>query len=604
MENKKMWPQYTQKMIENITKILESGKVNQWTGSKVDEFEKKYSNYFGIKYSVAVMNGTVALDLCLKAIDIKLGDEIIVTPRSFIASASTISNHGGIPVFVDIDSSTQNITLENIKKGFSNKTKAVILVHLAGIPCDCTEITEWCHQNNIYVIEDCAQAHGAKYNNQYAGTFGDINAWSFCQDKIISTGGEGGMVTTNNEELFKKAWSYKDHGKSYDKIFINNNDFVPGFFRYVHDNIGTNWRMTEYQASLGIDSLELLDEWVKIRRRNAQILSSCLIKYPFIKILDYHDKYYHSYYKYYFYVDDEVLGFKQIRNLIIKKFIDNGIVASQGSCSEIYNEICYQNNKHIYRIAMDCINSKKIFDQCVVLQVDPTFTKEIMDDLIKKIDIILTDLSDNMLFIIGCGQHSKVVTDVAIDSKYNLLGYIDDNYENLTNYEYRNFKCIGTLNDIATHKVYCKWICGIGDISARNKIIQKIGSIIKPISLIHTSAIISPTSIINNGTLVMPRVVINSNSKINDHCIINTAAIIEHDCIIGHNTHIAPNSTICGGVDIGNNVLFGAGSVSKNSTHNKKIKIGNNVTIGCGSVITKSIEDNTVIFGNQNSPNF
>jgi sugar O-acyltransferase (sialic acid O-acetyltransferase NeuD family) len=596
MENKKVWPQYTEKMKQNITQILESGKVNQWTGTKVKEFEKKYTEYFNVKYAVAVTNGTVALDLCLKAIDIKSNDEIIVTPRSFVASASSISSCGGIPVFVDIDTQTQNITLENIKKGVSNKTKAVILVHLAGLSCDCTEIVEWCHQNNIYVIEDCAQAHGAKYNNQYVGTFGDINAWSFCQDKIISTGGEGGMITTNNEELFKKAWSYKDHGKNYDKIFKDTKDSIPGFFRYVHDSIGTNWRMMEFQASIGIDSLELLNDWVKIRQRNAKILSECLKKYSFIKILEYPDKYYHSYYKYYFYIDDNVLGFKQIRNLIIKKFIENGINANQGSCSEIYNEKCYQNNNN-HRIAMDCINAKKVFEQCIILQIDPTYTEEIMTDLIQKINIVLTELSNNMLFIIGCGQHSKVVTDIAIDSKYNFLGYLDDNYNNMKDYEYRKFKCIGTIDDILTHKICCKWICGIGDTNIRNKIIDKIENKIEPISIIHTSAIISPTVTIKSGTIIMPRVVINSDTKISHHCIINTGAIIEHDCTIGKNTHIAPNSTICGGIEIGDNVLFGAGSVSKNSTHNKKIKIGNNVTIGCGSVITKCIEDNVIVYG-------
>jgi sugar O-acyltransferase (sialic acid O-acetyltransferase NeuD family) len=595
MLTKKVWPQYTEKMINNVTQILQSGKVNQWTGSKVKEFEKKYAEYFGVKYAVAITNGTVAIDLCLKAIDLQPDNEVIVTPRSFLASASSITNCGGVPVFVDVDYLTQNITLENIKKGISEKTKAVILVHLAGVSCECSEIVEWCHKHNIYVIEDCAQAHGAKYNGQYVGTFGDINAWSFCQDKIISTSGEGGMITTDNEELYRRAWSYKDHGKSYDRVFNDKSDLVPGFFRYVHDEIGTNWRMTEIQASIGLDSLELLDEWIKIRRNNAKILSDCLRKYPFIEILEYPEKYYHCYYKYYFYVNTEILGCKQIRDLIIKELVNIGISASQGSCSELYNEKCFQNNKNKHRIAMNCLSAKKIFDSCVMMQVDPTYTENVMRDYIKKIDEVLSQISNKMFFIIGCGGHSKVITDIAIDSGQYLLGYLDDNYENLSDYDYRGFKCIESTYNLFKYKIYGKWICGIGDINIRNNIIDKIK--LPSITLTHPLAIISPTVSIGNGTVIMPNVVINSETAIGNHCIINTSAIIEHDCKIGNNTHITPNSTICGGVEIGNNVLFGAGSVSKNSTHQKKIKIGNNVTIGCGSIVTKSIEDNVVVYG-------
>jgi sugar O-acyltransferase (sialic acid O-acetyltransferase NeuD family) len=589
MENKKIWPQYTEKMIENVTNILKSGKVNQWTGSKVKEFEKKYTEYFNVKHAVAVTNGTVAIDLCLKAIELQNNDEVIVTPRSFLASASSITTCGGIPVFVDVDPLTQNITLENIKKGVSDKTKAVILVHLAGITCDCEEIVEWCHQNNIYVIEDCAQAHGAMYNGKFAGTFGDINAWSFCQDKIISTGGEGGMITTNNEELYKKAWSYKDHGKSHDKIFKNNNSEV-GMFRYIHDNIGTNWRMTEIQASIGLDSLESLSYWIHIRRQNAEKLSNCLKKYPFIQVLEYPDKYYHCYYKYYFYINDDFLGYQQIRNLIIKELNKIGITATQGSCSEIYNEKCY-NEINNHKIAMECTNAKQIFNKCIMLQVDPTYTEDIMNDYLHKIDKVLQNINKKIIIIIGCGGHSKVITDVALDSQYFVLGYLDDN---LKDHNYRDIKCIGEPNDLLKYNYHPYIICGIGNISARKNIIDKIK---KTLTIIHPSAIISQTANIGEGTVVMPKTVINSETNIGNHCIINTGSIVEHNCTVGNNTHIAPGTTICGGVVIGNDTLIGAGTVCKNSTHDKKIKIGNNVTIGCGSVVTKCVDDNIIIYG-------
>jgi sugar O-acyltransferase (sialic acid O-acetyltransferase NeuD family) len=601
MQTKKVWPQYTEKMINNVSEILKSGKVNQWTGNKVKEFEKKYAEYFGVKWAIAVTNGTVAIDLCLRAIGLQHGDEVIVTPRSFLASATAISTCGGIPVFVDVDINTQNITLDNIKKGISKKTKAVILVHLAGITCDCEEIVEWCHKHHIYVIEDCAQCHGAKYNNKYAGTFGDINAWSFCQDKIISTGGEGGMVTTNNEELFKKAWSYKDHGKNYDKILDENSDLFKneppraGFFRNVHDSIGTNFRMTEIQASLGLDSLELLDEWIQIRRKNAKQLSECLKKYHFLEVLEYNEKYYHCYYKYYFYVKDSILGHKQIRDFIIQEFIKAGISAIQGSCSEIYKEGGYKNLEN-HRVAMDCVNARNIIDRCVLLQTDPTYTEIVMEDFIKKIDSVLQNLQKHLLYIIGCGGHSRVTTDVAIDCGCFIIGYLDDNYEKLNEekYNYRGYNCIGKISDF--NKCYGKFICGLGNINSRKEIIAKLDNVHWK-KLIHPSAIISPTVTIGEGTLIMPRVVINSNTIIGKHNIINTASVVEHDCVIGDNTHIAPNNTICGNVKIGECVFYGAGCVTKNSTHEKKIRIGNNVTIGCGSVVLKSVEDGLTVYG-------
>jgi sugar O-acyltransferase (sialic acid O-acetyltransferase NeuD family) len=596
MENKKNWPQYTNKMIENTTNILKSGKVNQWTGTKVKEFEKKYAEYFGTKYAIALTNGTVALELCLKAIDLQQGDEIIITPRSFLASSTSINICGGIPVFVDVNENTQNITLDNIINSFTNKTKAVILVHLAGLSCDCEEIVKWCHEHNIYVIEDCAQSHGAKYNGKYVGTFGDINAWSFCQDKIISTGGEGGMVTTNNEQLYKKAWSYKDHGKNYDKIFLNKNI---GMFYYVHDSIGTNWRLTEFQASIGIDSLELLDDWIQIRRHNARLLSECLKKYEFIQILEYPEKYYHAYYKYYFYIKKNVAGNNKIRNIIIEEFNKNNICATQGSCSEIYEEECYKNNQN-YKKIQSCDISKDIFNRCIMLQVDPTYTKDVMEEYINKIDKILLNLQEKMILIIGCGQHSQVITDIAIDSNFFPIGYIDDNYDNLNNYNYRGLKCIDKIQsfyEINSNIFMPKLICGIGNLNIRKYILSKFQDKNRWATIIHPTSYISQTAIINKGTLIMPHVIINSNSIIGEHNIINSGAIVEHDCHLGYNIHIAPGSVICGGINFGDNVLLGANSVIKNSTCDKKITIGNNVIIGCGSVITKSIDDNTTQFG-------
>ena len=372
------WPSYSSTMIDNIVNILESGKVNQWTGNKVNTFQNVFAEYFDVKHAVAVFNGSVAIELCLRAIQLESGDEVIVTPRSFIASASSITICGGIPIFVDIDPNSQNITLDNIKKAVTSKTKAVILVHLSGWPCDVIEIVKWCHEHNIYVIEDCAQSHGSKYMDKYLGTFGDINAWSFCQDKIISTAGEGGMVTTNNTELFKKAWSYKDHGKNLDKINQSN---PSGMFRWIHDTIGTNWRMTEIQASIGIDSLIYLDDWIKHRRRSAEIYNNELEKLDICRLTIPDNKYYHSYYKYYFFINDKYIINDETRDNIIKQIRNENIPCFQGSCSEINKELAFDIN-------VDLPVAKQLFKTSIMLLVDPTIShKSILESakIIKKI---------------------------------------------------------------------------------------------------------------------------------------------------------------------------------------------------------------------------
>jgi dTDP-4-amino-4,6-dideoxygalactose transaminase len=380
----KKWPIFNDYMIQNVINILKSGKVNQWTGSKVFEFEKKFSEYFGIKHSVAVFNGSVAIELCLKAIDLKIEDEVIVSSRTFIASASSINMCGGIPVFIDVDFNSQNITLEKIKEAVTDKTKAVILVHLAGWPCDVEEITNWCHSKNIYVIEDCAQAHGAKYNGKYVGSFGDINAWSFCQDKIISTGGEGGMITTNNSKLFLKAWSFKDHGKNYHKMF--NHAGGVGLFRWVHDSLGTNWRMTEIQASIGLDALEYLDEWINIRRRNASFFNETFKNIPLVRLTIPDEKYFHTYYKYYCFIRPEFLKEGFTRNDIIFKLNDIQIPCSQGTCGEVYKEKAYDVN-------INLSITKELSDTSLMFLVDPSYCEETIKEIAHKIKNILIGIS-------------------------------------------------------------------------------------------------------------------------------------------------------------------------------------------------------------------
>lgn len=379
-----IWPKFTDNMISKVADILRSGKVNQWTNPIVKEFEDKFANYFGCNHAVAVFNGTVALELCLKTLGLKEGDEVIVTSRTFLASATCAAWYGIKPVFVDVDMDSQNITLEQIKKGISDKTKAVILVHLAGWPCELEEICKFCKENSIYVIEDCAQSHGAKYNGKFVGTWGDINAWSFCQDKIMTTGGEGGMVTTNNIELYKLAWSLKDHGKGYDTVF--NKEHTPGF-RWLHENIGTNWRMLPIQAAIGIEALVELDNWVIHRRKIASIYNENFKDINGIRVTIPKENIYHCYYKYYFFIDPE--KFIICRDKLVELINQEGIFCQIGSCGEVYKEKALE----LFKPENDLANAKKLFETSILLKCDPCISieeaflnsKKIIDILIKNI---------------------------------------------------------------------------------------------------------------------------------------------------------------------------------------------------------------------------
>lgn len=380
----KKWPQISTPMIQSVSNILESGKLNQWNNSTVNEFEKKFAHHFDCNYAVAVFNGTVALELCIKTLGLNNDDEIIVTPRTFLASASCCAWNGLKPVFVDVDENSQNITLETIKSGITNKTKAVILVHLAGWPCDLEEICNYCREKGIYIIEDCAQAHGAKYNNKHVGSWGDINAWSFCQDKIITTGGEGGMVTTNCPHLYKLAWSLKDHGKGYDTVF---NKTHPFGYKWLHENIGTNWRMLPIQAVIGIHALDELDKWINHRREIATIYNNTLNTIPSVRITIPPKNVYHAYYKYYFFIKPENLTIT--RNELLQEIQNNDIFCEVGSCSEIYKEKALSK----FTPTTDLNVAKQLFDNSMMLLCDPTIDQEKAENDITVIKRVLTKYS-------------------------------------------------------------------------------------------------------------------------------------------------------------------------------------------------------------------
>lgn len=350
------WPSFTAEEADVVQRVLLSNKVNYWTGTECREFEKEFAAWAGTRYAVALANGTVALDVALKALGIGPGDEVIVTPRTFIASVSCVVNAGATPVFADVDTESGNITAQTIAAMLTERTKAVICVHLAGWPCDMDPIMALAEQHDLKVIEDCAQAHGARYKGRSVGSIGHVGAWSFCQDKIMTTGGEGGMVTTNDEPLWRAMWAYKDHGKSYATVYERQHS--PGF-RWLHESFGTNWRMLEMQAAIGRIQLKRMTNWTAQRQANAQelvealrpfagvdgpvrlpqlICAGCAVGCGAGGVQSCANGCMHAQYKFYAYVRPDNLAAGWSRDRIIEAINAEGVPCYQGSCSEVYLE--------------------------------------------------------------------------------------------------------------------------------------------------------------------------------------------------------------------------------------------------------------------------
>jgi dTDP-4-amino-4,6-dideoxygalactose transaminase len=334
------WPSFTAEEADSVISILLSNRVNYWTGGEGRLFEKEFAAFAGTDHAVALANGTVALDVALKALGIKPGDEVVLTPRTFIASASCVVMAGARPVFADVDRDSQNITVETIRRVLSPHTRAVVCVHLAGWPCDMDAIMELASEHNLYVIEDCAQAHGARYRGRSVGSFGQIGAWSFCQDKIMTTGGEGGMVTTDDRALWSRIWSLKDHGKSWEAVYELQH---PPGFRWLHESFGTNWRMTEMQAAIGRIQLRRMARWHGERLANAEAIWSGCRDLPGLRVPVVPTHIEHAAYKCYVFVEPERLQAGWSRDRVIREIGARGVPCYSGSCSEVYLEKAFDN---------------------------------------------------------------------------------------------------------------------------------------------------------------------------------------------------------------------------------------------------------------------
>lgn len=389
------WPSFTQEEADAVSQVLLSNKVNYWTGQECRQFETEFAEWADSKYAIAMGNGTLALDVALQALDIGAGDEVIVTPRTFIASISSVVNAGATPVFADVDEATGNITPESIAAALTAKTKAIVCVHLAGWPCDMNGIMALAEQHNLYVIEDCAQAHGARYKGRSVGSLGHIGAWSFCQDKVMTTGGEGGMVTTNDEQLWRKMWAYKDHGKSYAAVYET--EHPPGY-RWLHESFGTNWRMTEMQAVLGRIQLTRMPDWTAKRTANAQaILDTCAkweakgyLSVPRLEESPQFADSTHAYYKLYVYVQPDNLPEGWSRDRIIEEINKSGVPCFSGSASEVYLEKAFDNTG--LRPESRLPVAKQLGETSLMFLVHPTLTEDEIKQTLQAIDSVFANL--------------------------------------------------------------------------------------------------------------------------------------------------------------------------------------------------------------------
>ena len=381
---KKNWPNYNKKLISEVNKILNSGKINYTTGIIGKKFEQSYSKFIGNRYSVALCNGTAALEVAIKSLELPKGSEIIVPARSFFASASCIVNTGYTPIFADVNLLTQNIDLNDLKKRITRKTKAIICVHLGGLPCDMKNIKKIAKKENLKIIEDCSQAHGASINNKQVGSFGDVSTWSFCTDKIISTLGEGGMISTNNKKIYEFCKKYINHGTALKKKNTYN-------FIYNKDSFGTNLRITEIQSIAGLNQLKDLKKIQKKREKMSKNYFNLISKYKnylncYMPKADIKS----AWYRFYFFLNQNVTNYNKTRFNIIKYLQKKGVKCFTGSCPEIYLEEAFKKLKNIkFKRLKNC---KILGDTSLALDVNHTLTSQHHKNELVEIEKILSKL--------------------------------------------------------------------------------------------------------------------------------------------------------------------------------------------------------------------
>jgi dTDP-4-amino-4,6-dideoxygalactose transaminase len=380
------WPSVSEDEQKAVSEVLASNRVNYWTGQVGRSFEREFAEMHQVKHAIAVSNGSVALDLVWVALDLPKGSEVIVTSRTFLASVSSIVLAGLKPVFVDICRDSQNITVETIRPHLNPNTRAILCVHLAGWPCDMDAINQLASEHQIKVVEDCAQAHGATYKGMPVGGLGDIAAWSFCQDKIMTTGGEGGMVTTNSGRYWNAMWSFKDHGKSWQAVYEKQH---PAGFRWLHESFGSNGRLTEMQSAIGRCQLLKMPQWTEIRTQYAQQILATGAGLKGLRVPQLPTSIEHAFYKCYMFVEPEALRPDWNRDRIMQTMADAGVPCFSGSCSEVYLEKAFDNTG--LRPAERSPIAKELGETSLMFLVHPTLTQSEIDKTCQTLSNVLKE---------------------------------------------------------------------------------------------------------------------------------------------------------------------------------------------------------------------
>lgn len=380
------WPSFSVEEADAARDVILSNRVNYWTGEECRHFEREFAAWVGTRHAIALANGTVALDLALKALEIGVGDEVVVTPRTFLASVSCIVNAGAVPVFAEVDRDSQNITAETIRAVLTPRTRAVICVHLAGWPCDMDPIMALAKERDLKVIEDCAQAHGAFYKGRAVGSIGHVGAWSFCQDKIMTTGGEGGMVTTDCPELWSRMWSFKDHGKSWEAVYER--EHAPGF-RWLHESFGTNWRMIEVQGVIGRIQLRKMPQWHDQRVANAERIWNLAATLPGLRVPRLASDSVHAAYKCYVFIEPERLREGWSRDRILNEINGAGVPCFSGSCSEVYLERAFEGKG--WRPEKHFAIARELGDTSLMFMVHPTLSDAELDKTCAVLNVVMSE---------------------------------------------------------------------------------------------------------------------------------------------------------------------------------------------------------------------
>lgn len=377
------WPAFDNEMVAVSSEVLRSGRVNYWTGEHGRSLEQELADYVGRAHALVLSNGTVAIELALRALGVGEGDEVIVPSRTFIATASAVVAVGARPVVADVDPDTQGLSASTVAACLTDRARAVVPVHLGGCPVDWDPLQRLADEHHLWLIEDCAQAIGATYKGRPVGSLGHLAAFSFCQDKIVTTAGEGGALVLDDEQLYQTAWAYKDHGKSYQAVFER--DHPPGF-RWLHESFGSNFRLSEVQSAVGRVALRRLPLWLEDRRRNAEALSRLLGQHPALRVPELMPDVSHAWYRWYAFLRVDRLQPGWTRDRVVTEVVARGIPCFSGSCGEIYREAAFEP----YRPAAPLAVASALEESSMALLVHPTAG---VDDMSRAARAVLDVLS-------------------------------------------------------------------------------------------------------------------------------------------------------------------------------------------------------------------